>query len=204
MSGIAGAGAFSDGKFNLTTEYGGWLGEYITDAKSLMYQNQVYEILKPLDSVHKVYEPDNELRTQCMRHDLHMLQGRVVHFGTDGNLRIMKALYDIISKHVDIYTGTIIEHVDTEACTVVSQNNEKFQYKKLILAVGRIGSSWLENFCSEHNIEMINNQVDIGVRVELPRCIWENISQKIYEPKILYRTKHFGDTVRSFCFNSGG
>ena len=203
MSGIAGAGAFSDGKFNITTEYGGWLQEYIGHQKALDYQYQVYDILKPLDDKHKVYAPNDKLKAEAIKHDLHMLQGEVVHFGTDGNLRIMTKLVDILREKVDIHTRTKVEDIDMAAKTIVA-GGESYRYRKLVLAVGRVGSSWLAQFCRANNIALSNSQVDIGVRVELPRVIWEDISRQIYEPKIVYRTKTYGDRTRMFCFNSGG
>lgn len=203
MSGIAGAGAFSDGKFNITTEYGGWLQDYIGNEKALDYQYQVYDILRPLDDKHRVYHPNNELKAEAIKYDLHMLQGEVVHFGTDGNIRIMTKLVDMLKGRVDIFSRTSVENVDIENKKIIASNGE-FGYEKLVLAVGRVGSSWLEDFCHKNDITLSNSQVDIGVRVELPRCIWEDISQKIYEPKIIYRTKAYGDKTRMFCFNSGG
>ncbi|MBE6819093.1 MAG: FAD-dependent oxidoreductase [Ruminococcaceae bacterium] len=203
MSGIAGAGAFSDGKFNITTEYGGWLQEYIGHDMALAYQYQVYDILKPLDDKHKVYAPNDALKTEAIKYDLHMLQGEVVHFGTDGNLRIMTKLVDILKEKVDIHTNAKVEAIDIQNKTIQVQG-ESYAYGKLVLAVGRVGSSWLAQFCQENGIELSNSQVDIGVRVELPRVIWEDISRQIYEPKIIYRTKTYGDRTRMFCFNSGG
>ncbi len=203
MSGIAGAGAFSDGKFNITTEYGGWLQDYIGHKAALDYQYQVYEILKPFDDKHKVYYPDNKLKAEAIKYDLHMLQGEVVHFGTDGNLRIMTKLFNRLSEKVDFYTSTSVKDIDISKKKITADNGE-FAYDDLVLAVGRVGSSWLEDFCRKNNIGFTNSQIDIGVRVELPRCIWEDISQRIYEPKIIYRTKQYGDKTRMFCFNSGG
>lgn len=203
MSGIAGAGAFSDGKFNITTEYGGWLQEYIGHDLALAYQYQVYDILKPLDDKHKVYAPNDALKTEAIKFDLHMLQGEVVHFGTDGNLRIMTKLVDILKEKVDIHTNAKVEAIDIQNKTI-QVKEETYTYGKLVLAVGRVGSSWLAQFCQENGIELSNSQVDIGVRVELPRVIWEDISRQIYEPKIIYRTKTYGDRTRMFCFNSGG
>lgn len=203
MSGIAGAGAFSDGKFNITTEYGGWLQEYIGHEESLRYQYQVYDILKPFDSMHKVYKPNDKLKAEAIKYDLHMLQGEVVHFGTDGNLRIMTKLVEVLREKVDIYTRCAVEGIDLQQKRITAKG-EEYAYDKLVLAVGRVGSSWLETICHENNIPLSNSQVDIGVRVELPRVIWEDISRQIYEPKIVYRTKTYGDKTRMFCFNSGG
>ena len=44
MCGFGGAGAFSDGKFNFTTEFGGWLTDY-------MDHDEVMELIHYVDDV---------------------------------------------------------------------------------------------------------------------------------------------------------
>ena len=74
----------------------------------------------------------------------------------------------------------------------------------MVFAVGRAGSRVFLDWCKRNGVACANNQVDIGVRVELPAMVWEHFSRKIYEPKILYRSKAYGDTTRMFCFNERG
>ena len=81
---------------------------------------------------------------------------------------------------------------------------DRFTADRIIFAVGRAGSNFFSGWCQKNGIPLRNNQVDIGVRVELPSMIWEHFSKKIYEPKILYRSKQYGDTTRMFCFNERG
>jgi uncharacterized FAD-dependent dehydrogenase len=95
-------------------------------------------------------------------------------------------------------------HKEYAESMTVDLKNSSLTCGKLIIAVGRSGAQWFGEICKKNGIKLHNNQVDIGVRVELPRMIWEDISQQIYEPKIVYRTKQYGDTTRMFCFNSGG
>ena len=204
MEGVGGAGAFSDGKFNITSEYGGWLQDIVGVDNTLDYIDQVATILDRFGATQKTYLPDDDFKRKCLEHDLHLLQAKVKHLGTDGNFQVMSALTEFLSGEVDFVTSVSVDEVDDTAHTVTCRDGSVYSYDKLILAVGRSGSEWFGTQCAKLGVAVDNNQVDIGVRVELPRIVWEHISQKIYEPKIVYRTKQYGDTTRTFCFNSGG
>jgi len=224
MSGIAGGGAFSDAKFNITTEYGGWINEYISNSVALYYMNKLDYILKLMnsksieamknktyiynDDIFKRYKPNDELKKKALENDLHLLQGEVSHFGTDGIYNIMINLeeYLLSCDNVDFYCNTNIRsyNIDLNNKLITNNENEKFIFHNLILAVGRSGSAMFKDFCEYNGTETFNNQIDIGVRVEVPRIICENVSKQIYEPKIKYLTKKHRDIVRTFCFNSGG
>ena len=204
MEGIGGAGAFSDGKFNITTEYGGWLQDYLGNEVTMRYINEVADILDEFGATKKQYTPSDEIKLQCLKHDLYLLQATVKHLGTDGNLKVMSNLMEFLSSKADFVTENAVTDIDLVSRTVHTENGDEFVYNDLVLAIGRSGSEWFESWCRRNNLKVTNNQVDIGVRVELPRIIWEDISSKIYEPKILYRTRDHGDCTRTFCFNSGG
>lgn len=204
MEGIGGAGAFSDGKFNITTEYGGWLQEYLGENLTMDYINQVAKVLDDFGATKKEYRPNDEIKRECLKYDLHLQQAIVKHLGTDGNFEVMSKLMEFLNKVVTVITENSVKDVLIDSKTVITEKGEEFQYDDLILAVGRSGSEWFGDWCNRNKLEVQNNQVDIGVRVELPRIVWEGISEKIYEPKIVYRTTQHGDTTRTFCFNSGG
>lgn len=204
MEGIGGAGAFSDGKFNITTEYGGWLQEYLGDDVTMKYINQVSQILNEFGATQKEYYPNDEIKLECLKHDLHLLQATVKHLGTDGNFKVMSNLMDFLNKNITVITEDAVKDVIIAEKKIICDKSEDITYKDLIIAVGRSGSEWFEDWCSRNNLPVTNNQVDIGVRVELPRIIFADMSKKIYEPKIVYRTPSHGDTTRTFCFNDGG
>ena len=204
MEGIGGAGAFSDGKFNITTEYGGWLQEYLGDDVTMKYINQVSQILNEFGATQKEYYPNDEIKLECLKHDLHLLQATVKHLGTDGNYKVMSNLMDFLNKNITVITEDAVKDVIISEKIIICDKSEDITYKDLIIAVGRSGSEWFEDWCSRNNLPVTNNQVDIGVRVELPRIIFADMSKKIYEPKIVYRTPSHGDTTRTFCFNDGG
>ncbi len=207
MEGMAGAGAFSDGKYNITTEYGGWLPDVMKAEDVMKYIRQADEILVRYGADKEVYHPDNQLKALCLQHDLHMQQAEVKHLGTDANYGTMLKLIHSMDGHVDIETEAVVSDVDKESHDVIftQRGKEKrVKGKTVVFAVGRIGNRMFQKWCEDNHVACTNNQVDIGVRVELPYEIWEPFSKRIYEPKILYKSGHYGDTTRMFCFNERG
>lgn len=207
MEGMAGAGAFSDGKYVISTEYGGWLTEFLPGAMVLDYIEQADKIMVSFGATTERFKPDNELKKLCLQNDLHMAQAELKHLGTDSNFETMCKLVDSLVDKCDIFTQTDVLDVDKEAhtLTVVHKDDEAvISADKIIFAVGRAGSRFFSAWCVKNKIKLQNNQVDVGVRVELPASVWESFSQKIYEPKIWQRSKQYGDTTRMFCFNERG
>ena len=207
MEGMAGAGAFSDGKYNITTEYGGWLPKVMDEKTVLDYIHQADDILVKYGADTEVYHPDNELKAFCLKYDLHMQQAEVKHLGTDANYDTMLKFIHSLDGKVEILTSAIVEDVDKDTHVVsFLMKGEKKQVTgdKIIFAVGRVGNGMFEAWCNKYQIKRSNNQVDIGVRVELPYEIWEHFSKKIYEPKIYFKNGHYGDETRMFCFNERG
>ena len=203
MQGLGGCGAYSDGKFIISTEYGGWLPNYIGPEKTIEYIEKLDRILVSYGAHENVYMPSDEIKLECLKYDLRLLQAKVKHLGTDGNFKTMSRLIADLAIKVDIYTNEDVTDILEDKHVVVS-DKQQYTYKKLVIAVGRVGSGWFGDLCRKKGIRVANNQVDIGVRVELPRLVWRHISKVIYEPKILYRTKKYGDICRMFCFNDGG
>ena len=215
MEGIAGAGAFSDGKYNITTEFGGWLQDIRDD--TLNYIEKADKILVENGATTERFMPNDELKKRCLQYDLHMLQSECKHLGTDANFDTMVKMVENIKKigknRVDILTNYTVWDVEDledgkKAVHGLLSDDEKEEYKThfdiIIFATGRSGSHFFSKWCKAHNVKLKNNQVDIGVRVELPSSIWEEFEKKIYEPKIVYRTKQYGDVCRMFCFNGRG
>jgi hypothetical protein len=204
--GISGAGAYSDGKFCIGTSYGGVLSKELGENLALEKIEQTDKILTSFvkGTLPKVYSDDDGLRLKCLQNNLRLLNMDVRHYGTDGNQLVMSNLYDfLVEKDVVFFTETevknIIKLIDTWYIDDLG-----LYCNNLIIATGRGGSKFVTNFCNQHKIKMLSNNVDIGVRVEMPDEIWKEFSDKIYEPKILYKTKTFEDQCRMFCFNKGG
>jgi len=207
MEGMAGAGAFSDGKYNITTEYGGWLPQFMDASKVLNYINQADDILIRYGADRERFEPDDELKTLCLRYDLHMQQAEVKHLGTDANYGTMLNLIHSLVDRITIKTQAVVMDVERDTHVVHYMENRRETVASaphVIFAVGRIGNRMFEDWCHRNQIALENNQVDVGVRVELPYEVWEHFSSKIYEPKIYFKSGHYGDTTRMFCFNERG
>lgn len=207
MEGMAGAGAFSDGKYIISTEYGGWLPEFEHPDTVLRYIEDADKVLVEFGATLDRYYPDNELKRLCIQHDLHMQQATLKHLGTDANYTTMLHLIAHLKDRIEIVCET--EAFDVEKAThSVHLRSRKdtatIKGKHIIFAVGRAGSRMFLEWCKKNQIPTANNQVDVGVRVELPSIVWEHFSKKIYEPKISYRSKAYGDTTRMFCFNERG
>ncbi len=204
MEGIAGAGAFSDGKYVISTEYGGWLTDFLPETTVQDYIEQADAILVAHGATRERFAPDDGLKLECLKYDLHMQQAELKHLGTDSNFDTMVRLVDEIRERVEIVTNTEVTDVDKERHTLTLSDQSRIHADIIIFAVGRAGSRMFAQWCVNNEIAMSNNQVDVGVRVELPAIIWDHFSKKIYEPKIWYRSKQYGDTTRMFCFNERG
>ena len=207
MSGFGGAGAFSDGKYNITNDFGGTLFEYIGRNKALQLMNYVDEInMRYGGEGTKLYSTaGSKFKKICMQNDLHLLDASVRHLGTDINYIVLENLYAHLSGKADFYFDTPVERVKIEdgGYTIVCEKGEFF-CRKCIVSVGRSGSKWMEQVCNELKIPTKSNRVDIGVRVELPADIFSHITNELYESKIVYRTEKYGDRVRTFCMNPKG
>lgn len=207
MEGLSGAGAFSDGKYIISSEYGGWLPDVLDDKTVLEYIHKADDVLMRFGATKDVYIPDDELKYECLKYDLHMQQAIVKHLGTDANYQTMKNLIEFLDEQIEIITLANVTDIkiDNHEVIYIKDNQECSVYgENILIAVGRAGSRQFKKWCEDNDIPLENNQVDIGVRVELPYEVWKPFSSRIYEPKILYRTKQYQDQVRMFCFNERG
>ena len=207
MNGFGGAGAFSDGKYNITNDFGGTLYEYIGRQKAL-------ELMKYVDTINmshggegtKMYSTaGTDLKKVCLQNKLKLLDASVRHLGTDVNYVVLKNLYDEMKEHMDFFFDTPVEKIQVkEDGYTVSTKDAEYACKKCIVSVGRSGSKWMETVCEDLEIPTKSNRVDIGVRVELPAVIFSHLTDELYESKIVYRTEKFEDNVRTFCMNPYG
>ena len=209
MNGYGGAGTLSDGKYNITTNFGGEMHKYLGVDKSIELMEYVDKVLCSFDEYEsKLFSTNNsDLKTIALRHDLHLLDAKVRHFGTDRNLKILEKIYNYSKEKVEMLFNTKVEDIDYNSETdkyTVKTSKEDFICKNLILASGRSGSKWISKICDKFNIKLFSNQVDIGVRVELPAEVFKHITDQVYESKIVYQTKAYNDLVRTFCMNPYG
>ncbi len=207
MSGFGGAGAFSDGKYNVTNDFGGTLYEYIGREKAL-------ELMHYVDGINMRYGGEGtkmysttgtRFKKLCMQNGLQLLDASVRHLGTDINYQVLENLYAYLKDRVTFYFDTMVEHVQRmEEGYRVETAEDAFTCDQCVISVGRSGSKWMETVCRELEISTKSNRVDIGVRVELPAVIFDHLTDELYESKIVYRTEKFEDKVRTFCMNPHG
>ena len=207
MSGFGGAGAFSDGKYNITNDFGGTLHEYIGKDRALELMHYVDEInMKFGGQGTRLYSTaGTALKKKCMQNDLHLLDASVRHLGTDINYVVLGNLYDYLREKVDFFFDQPVDTVEVcgDSYKILCGDKE-YEGKNCIISVGRSGSKWMQNVCRDLDIETESSRVDIGVRVELPAEIFSELTDELYESKIVYRTPRYGDRVRTFCMNPRG
>ena len=207
MSGFGGAGAFSDGKYNITNDFGGTLYEYIGKKHALDLMHYVDQInMRYGGAGTKLYSTaGTKFKTLCIQNDLHLLDASVRHLGTDINYVVLENLYAYLQDKVEFFFDTPVDSVAAEenGYTVVCKNGS-YSCRKCIISVGRSGSKCMERVCKELQIPTKSNRVDIGVRVELPAAVFAHLTDELYESKIVYRTETYGDKVRTFCMNPRG
>ncbi len=207
MSGFGGAGAFSDGKYNITNDFGGTLFEYIGKQKALELMHYVDEInMRYGGEGTKLYSTaGSKFKKLCMQNDLHLLDASVRHLGTDINYIVLENLYAELKDKADFFFDTPVEHIQKlETGFAVCTAEKEYFCQKCIVSVGRSGSKWMEQVCGEMQIPTKSNRVDLGVRVEIPAEIFSHLTDELYESKIVYRTEKYGDMVRTFCMNPKG
>ncbi len=210
MRGFGGAGAFSDGKYNFTTEFGGWLKDYLSE-------QTIHELIDYVDAVNCAQGAPSEyfstkdckIARQALGHDLHLLNAKVRHLGTENNLTILQRLYEHLKTKVDVVCNVKVETIhkrqDGFELDLSGQTERSaVSCRYLIAAPGRAGAEWFEGQCRELGLDLVSNQVDVGVRVEIPAEVFQHITDEVYEAKLVYRTKQYGDLVRTFCMNPNG
>ena len=209
MNGYGGAGTLSDGKYNITTLFGGELHQYIGVDKALELMEYVDQVLCDMGGADaKLYSTDtSDLKTVALKNNLHLLDAKVRHLGTDRNAKILQKIYEYTEKRIEIRFNTTLDDVDVISgggYKVKTDKGEEIACKQLVLAAGRSGSKWIADVCDKLSIEQKRNRVDIGVRVELPAEIFKHITDDVYESKLVYKTDKYNDMVRTFCMNPYG
>lgn len=207
MSGFGGAGAFSDGKYNITNDFGGTLYEHIG-------KKQAIDLMEYVDSINvshggektKMYSTaQTKFKKLCIQNKLRLLDASVRHLGTDINYIVLENLFNELNNKMDFFFDTSVDHIEVLDTGYRIYHGDSYDdCEKCIVSVGRSGSKWMEKICKELNIPTKSNRVDIGVRVEIPAVIFSHLTDELYESKIVYRTEKFEDNVRTFCMNPYG
>ena len=209
-NGFGGAGAYSDGKFNITHEFGGWMTDYLSNSVVEDLIDYVDGINLEHGATTDITDPTTdkvrEIEKRGYAVGLKLLRAKVRHLGTEQNLEILKSIYEELKDRVDYHFKTEVKEVlteDGEVKGVLLANGEVMETKYVFLAPGRDGSVWLKDVMNSQGIPMKNLQVDIGVRVETSDIVMQEINEHLYEGKFMYRTS-VGTVVRTFCSNPSG
>lgn len=209
-SGFGGCGAFSDGKFNITSDFGGWMGEYLSN-------EEILDLIKYVDDIQLKYGAPLELTNpktddvfaiekKAISVGLKLLRSEVRHLGTEINLQVLKNIYEAMKNKVDYLfkkevSDIVVENKQIKG--VILNDGEIISSDFVVLGVGRPGSQWLSEMLNKHGVRVTNHRVDIGVRVETNNIIMSDINKFLYEGKFIYNTS-VGTQVRTFCSNPSG
>lgn len=211
VSGWGGAGAFSDGKLTLTTEFGGMLTEYISEGELRQLINYIDEIYVKFGAPKEAHPMDEnkieDIKRRAAAADLKFIPAVIKHLGTDRCYSILKNIEEYLKPRIDILTMTAVKDILVERGRVVGVKTEKgdvYHADYVIAGPGREGAEWFQKQTKKLRIKTVNNAVDIGVRVEVPAVVMKELTDAVYESKLLYYTRSFDDKVRTFCMNPYG
>ena len=211
LSGWGGAGAFSDGKLNLSPEIGGFLSRYIdinTLQSLIIYVDEIYvRYGAPKETYGGNKEEVNEIERLASENNLLFIPSKIRHIGTDRCKTVLKNIKETLNRRVESIFNSEAERVITKkgkAVGVRLKDGKRLYSEFVILAPGREGSRWLERESRRLHLTLLKNPVDIGVRVELPAAVFEPLTKITYEPKLIFHSRKFNDKVRTFCVNPYG
>jgi hypothetical protein len=211
LSGWGGAGAFSDGKLNLSPEIGGFLSNYIDRSAIQSLITYVDGIYVNYGAPKKIYGDNKEevhrIEKLVSENNLLLIPSEIRHIGTDRCKTVLTNIKDSLKGKVEILFSSEAERVIIEkrkAAGIRLKDSTRLYSKFVILAPGREGSRWLEKETKRLHLTLSNNPVDIGVRVEIPASVFEPLTKITYEPKLIFYSKKFNDKVRTFCVNPYG
>lgn len=209
-TGFGGSGAYSDGKFNITSEFGGWMTDYLPE-------EEVIDLIKYVDKINlkhgapsTITDPYTkevlEIEKKGIAVGLKLLRSQVRHLGTEINLKLLANIYEEMKDHIDYSFEKAVKDIiveDGRITGVILDDDSIYNAEYVVLGVGRNGSEWLSSILSKHNVPFKNNRVDLGVRVETNDIIMEEINRNLYEGKFIFNTS-VGTQVRTFCSNPSG
>lgn len=211
LSGWGGAGAFSDGKLNLSPDIGGFLTKYISRDTLIKLIDYVDKIYVKYGAPEKLYEPAPEIvkkiKSVATKNGIAFIPSKIRHIGTERCTEVLRALKEDISKNVHILFNLSVDRIlikDNRVGGVVLNDGRKINAKYVVLAPGRVGSHWLQQETKKLKLNTELNPVDVGVRVEVAASIMEDLTRVCYEPKFIYYSKTFDDATRTFCVNPYG
>jgi uncharacterized protein len=209
--GWGGAGAFSDGKLTLTPAFGGFLNEFIDQAVVERLIEEVDQVYLSYGASEKVFGTDldavKDLERRAAAAGLNLIPAKIRHLGTENCYRVLEKMHRVLADRIEIMMNQTVDELIVDAGSVSGvklANGEQYEAEYVICGPGRVGAEWMHRESIRLGLKGMNNPVDIGVRVEVPAVIMENITSQIYESKLIYFTSQFDDRIRTFCMNPYG
>lgn len=206
LHGWGGAGAFSDGKLTLSTEVGGWLGKYVNEKELQKLVDYVDGIYTKFGAPNNVYGVDKtrieEIERKAVLAGLRLIRQKVRHMGTEKCAETLRKMRSFLNGKVEVRTetevkGLIVSNGRIEGVETV--DGDRIFARYVIVAPGRSGAEWLKSEAQALGLKTLNNPVDVGVRVEIQAPVFEELTDVLYEPKLVYYSKFFDDVIRTFC-----
>jgi uncharacterized FAD-dependent dehydrogenase len=210
VCGLGGAGAFSDGKLVLSTEVGGHLGDYLGKESAARLIKYVDELYVKFGASEKVFGDDGavaEIGRRAGLAGLHLIPTPVRHMGTENCYSVLKAMRDYLTPKLELKLDSMaVEIMVDEGAVkgVKTEDGEEYSCQYLVLAPGREGADWLSREAERLRLTMQINPVDIGVRVEVPVGVMQELTDVLYEVKLEYISQSFSDRIRTFCMCPAG
>ena len=216
LSGYGGAGTFSDGKLNFIPRLGkSDLTKYMSESESYKLIDETEKIFTKFKMDAEVY-PSNmkeaqEISKEVTKAGAKLLIIKQKHLGSDHLPEYIKGICDFLKNEgVELYDRSDvvdIKHISKDTYSIIYKKGNKeleLKSKYVVVAPGRTGAKWIEEFANKNNIPYLSQSIEIGVRVEVRKDILEDITNVIYDPTIFIKTKTYGDEIRTFCTNPGG
>ena len=211
LSGWGGAGAFSDGKITLSPEVGGQLVNLMAEGDVRKLLRQIDEMWLEYSGPLKLYGTDSDevgaIGQKAQLAGMRLIQSEVRHLGTEICPLVLTRMRDHLREKIDVRMNDAVAELvvdDGKVRGVKTESGETIEADYVIAAPGRVGADWLAHEAQRLEIKTMTNPVDIGVRVEVPAAVMKDLTDVVYEPKLVYYSRSFDDRVRSFCVCPNG
>ncbi|ODS37505.1 MAG: FAD-dependent oxidoreductase [Candidatus Altiarchaeales archaeon WOR_SM1_79] len=213
MSGVGGAGTFSDGTLNLRPDIGGDLSEIAGDHElAWKLVEDVDKMFLKFGASKKLYGVNKgkimDLKRKAASVGIKFIEIPQRHIGTDNTPRVVgnfeKHLRD---NGINFLLDTKVEDfiIKNNLCKGIKlKNGKNIKAKHTIVAPGRVGAYWMNGLSEKHKIKAEFGPIDVGVRVEVSSIIMDPIIKINRDPKFHIRTQRYDDFVRTFCTNYRG
>lgn len=206
LEGFGGAGAFSDGKLTLTAEVGGHLAELLGHSQAEDLIGRTDRMWLEFGAPDRIHGGDEDvvadLGRRATRCGMKLVSVPLRHLGTDRTAGVLGAMRERIADRCDLRARTCVQHIlaeDGRAVGVELLDGATLPADYVVAAPGRSGQPWFREEAMRLGLEAQASPVDLGVRVEAPAAILDELTESLYEFKLLFWSPTFDNPVRTFC-----